>query len=81
MFDCNIIERIAVLSETAGGTTLELNKVAFGNNPPKLDLRKWYQGKPQKGVTLTEEEANCLLSALNGLLSASSLQVEGKPIE
>lgn len=34
-----------------------LKKIKWGNNPPKLDLRKWMKnGIPQKGFTLTDDE-------------------------
>lgn len=63
MFDFEITERIAILSRT-GGYSLELNKVAYNGYPAKLDLRKWKDGKPLKGVTLSDDEARSLLEAL-----------------
>jgi len=64
-FDFHIEQRIAVLSES-GSLTLELNRVAYGGNPAKLDLRRWRDGKPLKGVSLTDEEAKRLLEVLHG---------------
>lgn len=64
-FDFHIEQHIAVLSES-GSLTLELNRVAFGGNPAKLDLRRWREGKPLKGVSLTDEEAKRLLEVLHG---------------
>ena len=64
MFDFEVTERIAILSSTGAGYSLELNKVAYNGNPSKLDLRKWKDGKPLKGVTLSDDEARSLLDAL-----------------
>lgn len=64
-FDFHIEQRIAVLSES-GSMTLELNRVSYCGNPAKLDLRRWRDGKPLKGVSLTDEEAGRLLEALHG---------------
>lgn len=64
MFDFEVTERIAILSSTGAGYTLELNKVAYNGYPAKLDLRKWKDGKPLKGVMLSDDEARSLLEAL-----------------
>ena len=60
-----ITEKIAVLSER-GDWTKEINKVSWNDRPAKFDLRDWNheEGKMGKGVTLTEEEAQSLLNAL-----------------
>ena len=63
----NVTEQIAVLSDDGKGTTLELNRVSFGNRPPKLDLRLWSEGRPLKGVRMTDEEARALREALESL--------------
>lgn len=57
-FSYEIVEEIAVLSETAQGWTKELNLVSWNGRPPKFDLRDWAPGheKMGKGVTLTNEE-------------------------
>lgn len=67
-FEFRIVEHIATLSDTGGGYTKELNRVAYRNYPPKLDLRQWHNGQPNKGITLTDEEAESLYSALSGIL-------------
>ena len=61
-----VVEVIAVLSRSAGGYTTELNIVSFNGYPAKYDLRKWKEGKPLKGITLTADEAQALRDALNG---------------
>ena len=65
-FEYRIEQRIAVLSESGGGYTLELNRVAYRDYPAKLDLRKWHNGQPMKGITLTDDEARSLQRALEG---------------
>ena len=60
-----IIDRVAVLS-TKNTWTLELNIVKWGDNAPKFDIRTWNEDhtKCGKGITLTDEEAQALVSAL-----------------
>ena len=65
-FDFAVTEHIAVLS-SSGEYTTELNRVSFNGYPAKLDLRKWKDGQPLKGVTLSDDEARNLLEALQGL--------------
>lgn len=62
---CEITEPIAILSRTASGLTLELNRVSFGGRPAKLDLRKWKNGHPLKGIPMTDKEALALLDVLH----------------
>ena len=65
-FDFTIEQHIATLSEK-GGYSFELNRVAYRDYPAKLDLRKWKDGQPMKGITLTDDEARSLLTALEGV--------------
>jgi len=60
-----IIDRVAVLS-TKNTWTLELNIVKWGDNAPKFDIRTWNEDhtKCGKGITLTDEEAQALVAAL-----------------
>ncbi len=54
----DIIEKIAVLSESPKGWTKELNLISWNGRDPKYDLRDWAPDKDKmgKGVTLTKEE-------------------------
>lgn len=69
-FTYEIVDHIATLSES-NGTTKELNRISYNGAPPKLDLRSWKQEGEErrmlKGLTLTDEEAEELKAALNGL--------------
>jgi len=60
-----IIDRVAVLS-TKNTWTLELNIVKWGDNAPKFDIRTWNEDhtKCGKGITLTDEEAQALVAAM-----------------
>ena len=66
-FEHEITERIAVISKNNAGYTLELNRVSYNGYPAKLDLRKWKDGQPLKGVTLSDDEARSLLDALQSM--------------
>lgn len=61
-----IIENIAVLSESPKGWTKELNLVSWNGRPPKYDIRDWSpeHEKMGKGITLNEEEITILKEAL-----------------
>ena len=53
-----IMETIAVLSESPKGWTKELNLVSWNGREAKYDIRDWApeHEKMTKGVTLTKEE-------------------------
>lgn len=62
-----IMERIATISEnTTGNYSIELNKTSYNGADPKLDLRKWAKDpeRPLKGITLSDNEAEALMKAL-----------------
>ena len=63
--------RIGALSENPSGYTKELNVVVWDG---KYDLRTWNpNGKPGKGITLTEEE----LKKLHKLIGEEIRQMGG----
>ena len=61
-----IVKEIAVLSEKASGWTKEINLVSWNGRDAKYDIREWAPGheRMSKGITLTEEEMNIILEAL-----------------
>ncbi len=61
-----IVEKIAVLSESSKGWTKELNMISWNERDPKYDIREWSPDheKMGKGVTLSLEEAAILKKAL-----------------
>ena len=61
-----IVEHIAVLSETAKGWRTEFNIVSWDGRDPKYDLRSWSENheKMGKGVTLSKAELAKLKEAL-----------------
>lgn len=62
-----IVEEIAVLSESTKGWRKELNLISWNGGTPKYDVRDWAPNheKMGKGVTLTKEEAKQLYIALS----------------
>ena len=63
-----VVNRIAVLSDSEAGYKKELNLVSWNGAEPKIDLRTWSpEGIALKGLTLTEEEAKELCKALNDM--------------
>lgn len=57
-FKYEIVETIAVLSESPKGWSKELNLVSWNGREPKYDLRDWAPDheKMGKGITLTKED-------------------------
>ncbi|MCL2032660.1 MAG: PC4/YdbC family ssDNA-binding protein [Methanomassiliicoccaceae archaeon] len=65
-FKYEIVEKIAVLSESSKGWTKELNLIKWNDRDPKYDIREWSPDgeKMGKGITLSDEEMAVLKSAL-----------------
>ncbi len=61
-----IIKEIGVLSESGTGWRKELNMVSWNGRKPKYDIRDWDEEheKMGKGITLNDEEAECLFRLL-----------------
>ena len=61
-----IVEEIAVLSESNSGWKRELNLVSWNGREPKYDLRDWDENRTRmgKGITLTKEEVEKLKEIL-----------------
>ncbi len=66
-FKFEIVETLAVLSESSKGWTKELNLVSWNDREPKYDIREWAPDKSKmgKGITLSNEEAAVLKKALD----------------
>ena len=66
-FKFEIVETLAVLSESSKGWTKELNLVSWNDKEPKYDIREWAPDKSKmgKGITLSNEEAAVLKKALD----------------
>lgn len=63
----DIVEEVAILSESTKGWTKELNLIRWNDREPKYDIRDWSPDKEKmgKGVTLTKDELISLRDALN----------------
>lgn len=57
-----IIEQVAILSESSKGWKKEVNLISWNNREPKYDIRDWAPNheKMGKGVTLSLEEWQAL---------------------
>lgn len=64
-----VIESIAILSDTSKGWTKEFKLISWNDKEPKYDIRDWSPDgqKMGKGVTLTKEEIVKLKTILNSL--------------
>ncbi len=60
-----IIETVAVLSESPKGWKKELNLISWNGRDPKYDIRDWAPNREKmgKGITLTKEELTALKQA------------------
>ena len=59
-----LIRSIGVFGGTAGATTKELNIVQWGSAAPMLDIRKWRNGEPGKGISVNDWELQKFLALL-----------------
>lgn len=68
-FKYEIVNEIAVISESSRGWSKELNLISWNERDPKYDLREWSpeHEKMGKGITLSAEELKTLRDALNKL--------------
>ena len=63
-----LVKRIAVIGGKEGGVTNEINLVKWGVFDPMIDIRRWQNGEPSKGISLKYEEAEKLLAVLGAEL-------------
>ena len=68
-FKYEIVEKIAVLSESSKGWKKELNLIKWNDRDAKFDIREWSPdgSKMGKGITLSDEEVALLKEALNSI--------------
>lgn len=67
MLDYVIKEQIAEISSNRH-VAKRLSVISWGRNREKLDLRVWIADEPGRGITLTDDEAEILVDALNSYL-------------
>lgn len=63
-----LVKQIAVIGGKEGGVTKEVNLVKWGVFDPMIDIRRWQNGEPSKGISLKYEEAEKLLAVLEAEL-------------
>ena len=47
-----LVKRIAVIGGKEGSVTKEVNLVKWGVFDPMIDIRRWQNGEPSKGISL-----------------------------
>ncbi|MDZ7834322.1 MAG: YdbC family protein [Alkalibacterium sp.] len=69
-----VVEHLAVLSESPKGWRKELNLVSWNDRPPKFDIREWSPDhtKMGKGLTFNNAELGQLKKALSEIDVKSS---------
>ena len=63
MFEYEIIKKIGVAGET-GNDTKEINIIKWSDNAPCIDVRRWRNGKPLKGIVFYHDEIDELIKLL-----------------
>lgn len=76
-FKYEIVEEIALLSESTKGWKKELNLISWNDREPKYDIREWSPDhtKMGKGITLTDEETMILMRSIVNRLSEEQADV------
>ena len=59
-------EQLLKISNLKSGYEIQLNRIEWGDNPAKLDIRKWVDDEPKKGFTLEESELREIYDYLRG---------------
>lgn len=74
-FKYEIVKKLGILSENPRGWTKELNLIRWNERDPKFDLREWGPNheKMGKGITLSQEELENLLTLLQELVEAEGM--------
>ena len=62
-----IINQVGIVSTTASGWSIELNRISWNGNEPKYDLRSWSPDhtKMGKGITLSDSDLIALTALLD----------------
>ena len=64
MANYEIVKKIAVIGGKPDGVTKEINIVKWGVYDPNIDIRRWKNDEPGKGISLKRDEAQKLLETL-----------------
>ena len=63
MFEYEIIKKIGVAGENHNDTK-EINIIKWSDNAPCIDVRRWRNGKPLKGIAFYPDEIDELIKLL-----------------
>jgi len=69
-YEYKIVKKIFAIEEK-DGYSIQLNLVRWNGNDAKYDLRRWKDGSPLKGISMTEEALNQLSIKMNEFMLQS----------
>lgn len=71
-YSFDIIKHLGDLTDVKSGYQIQVNIVSYNGARPKIDIRRWNveEGKPYKGIALTEEEAYDLKNILTAFFKS-----------
>ena len=59
-----VIKHLGMLSSPAGDTAKTVSIVQWGDLEPSLDIRKWENNEPKKGISIRGDEIRMLCKLL-----------------
>lgn len=59
-----LVKHLGILSDPAGETAKTVSIVQWGDLDPSLDIRKWENREPKKGISLRGDEIRVLCHIL-----------------
>ena len=60
----NVIKHLGMLSSPAGDTAKTVSIIQWGDLEPSLDIRKWENNEPKKGISIRGDEIKTLCKLL-----------------
>ena len=62
--NCKVIKHLGILSSPAGDTAKTVSIIQWGDLEPSLDIRKWENNEPKKGISIRGDEIRMLCKLL-----------------
>ena len=59
-----VIKHLGMLSSPAGDTAKTVSIIQWGDMEPSLDIRKWENNEPKKGISIRGDEIKTLCKLL-----------------
>ena len=61
-----VIKHLGMLSAPVGDTAKTVSIIQWGDLEPSLDIRKWENNEPKKGISIRGDEIRMLCKLLKG---------------